>query len=102
MKLRIGQMLTSPVDTTTVVVIRSPDLDVEITCGGVPMVPKDEPVTSAGSLDLDLMGGSLLGKRYASEELGLELLCAKGGKGTLTANGVPIEIKNAKPLPASD
>jgi len=102
MKPRIGQTLVSPVDSTTVVVIRSPDRDLEITCGGVDMAPKDIPLASAGALDPELMGGSMLGKRYAAEELGLELLCTKAGKGTLAANGVPIPIKAAKPLPASD
>ena len=39
----------------------------------------------------------------AAEEAGtLELLCTKGGDGTLTLNGAALSIKGAKPLPASD
>jgi hypothetical protein len=48
------------------------------------------------------MGGSLLGKRYSDDELGLELLCTKGGEGTLAVNGTPLPLRDAKPLPASD
>ena len=31
--------------------------------------------------------GTLLGKRYADAEVGLELLCTKAGKGTLSLGG---------------
>jgi hypothetical protein len=104
MKPRIGQTLISPVDTTTVIVIRSPDDELDITCGGVEMLPKDAAVDTSGarSLDPELMAGAKLGKRYAAEELGLELLCTRAGEGTLAVNGAPISRKDAKPLPASD
>jgi hypothetical protein len=36
------------------------------------------------------------------ESSGLELLCTKVGVGQLEADGRPLEIKAAKPLPASD
>jgi hypothetical protein len=45
---------------------------------------------------------TLLGKRYADEELGLELLCTQGGDGALTIGDRPLLIKGAKPLPSSD
>lgn len=60
--------------------------------GGVP----------AATADPEQLGGSQLGKRYADEELGVELLCTKAGQGTLAVNGVALPLKNAKPLPASD
>ena len=44
----------------------------------------------------------LLGKRYADDELGLELLCTQGGAGTLTVGEQPLLVKGAKPLPSSD
>jgi hypothetical protein len=44
----------------------------------------------------------LIGKRYADEELGLELLCTRAGTGALTVNGEVLQVKGAKPLPASD
>ena len=43
-----------------------------------------------------------VGKRYANEEIGLEVLCTKAGTGTLTVNGEVLLPKEAKPLPASD
>ncbi|MFJ9629393.1 hypothetical protein ACIQPR_24590 [Streptomyces sp. NPDC091280] len=102
MRPRVGQMLGSTVDTTAVIVVRSPDHDLDITCGGAAMAEGPATGTPAGVADPDPAGGSLLGKRYADEELGLELLCTKPGPGTLAVNGVPLPVKTAKPLPASD
>jgi hypothetical protein len=103
MKLRVGQTLSSPVDTTTVIVVRAPEGDVELTCAGVPLHdPRGGAAAPEGEADPNQMGGSQMGKRYADDALGLELLCTKAGQGTLAANGTPIELKDAKPLPASD
>ncbi|MER5184952.1 hypothetical protein ABT009_42870 [Streptomyces sp. NPDC002896] len=102
MRPRVGQMLASTVDTTAVIVVRCPDEELEIMCGGAAMVEGNGPGSAAGTADPDLMGGALLGKRYTDEELGLELLCTKSGPGTLAVNGVPLPMKSAKPLPASD
>ncbi|MET7473819.1 hypothetical protein ABZT17_05565 [Streptomyces sp. NPDC005648] len=101
MRPRVGQMLASTVDTTAVIVVRCPDGDLEITCGGAAMTEGSDPAPS-GAPDPTLMGGALLGKRYADDGLGLELLCTKPGPGTLAVNGVPMPMKSAKPLPASD
>ncbi|MFJ9127719.1 hypothetical protein ACIRJS_26835 [Streptomyces sp. NPDC102340] len=101
MKPRVGQTLVSAVDTTTVIVIRWPDGELEVTCGGTPMADGRE--SGAGGVpDPAQMGGSLLGKRYADDEYGVELLCTKPGPGTLAVNGTPLPLKSAKPLPASD
>jgi hypothetical protein len=43
-----------------------------------------------------------VGKRYADEKSGLEVLCAKRGPGPLMFNGRPLTVKGAKPLPSSD
>ncbi|MFC8516067.1 hypothetical protein [Streptomyces sp. NPDC057257] len=103
MRPRVGQMLASTVDTTAVIVVRCPDEDLEITCGGAAMAEGNGPGPAAGGTpDPGLMGGALLGKRYADEDLGVELLCTKPGPGTLAVNGVPLPVKSAKPLPASD
>ena len=45
---------------------------------------------------------TLLGKRYADDELGLELLCTQGGDGALSIGDTPLLVKGAKPLPSSD
>jgi hypothetical protein len=46
--------------------------------------------------------GTQLGKRYADEELGLELLCTKPGQGSISVGETILAVKGAKPLPASD
>jgi hypothetical protein len=45
---------------------------------------------------------TLTGKRYADEDLGLELLCTKAGEGWLSVGDRPLLVKGAKPLPSSD
>jgi len=103
MKPHVGQTLASTVDPTTVVIIRCPSDDLEITCGGAAMVdPRGPEAGRTGTADPEQMAGSQLGKRYADAELGVELLCTKGGPGTLAVNGAALLIKGAKPLPASD
>src|SRR3954470_10990971 len=99
MKLNVGLALYSAVDSTAVIVVRAPETEVTITCGDAEMTT-DKPADDATAAPTQ--DGTLLGKRYADEELGLELLCTKAGAGALAVNGTPLEIKQAKPLPASD
>jgi len=101
MKLNVGLTLYSTVDSTAVIVVRATDADVTITCGGEEMTT-DKPAGDSGAAAAPSPDGTLLGKRYADEELGLELLCTKGGPGALAVNRSPLQIKQAKPLPASD
>lgn len=102
MKLRVGQTLVSTVDTTTAIVVRWPGDDLGVTCGGAPMVEKGAAEAVSGAPNPDEMDGTQLGKRYADDGLGVELLCTKAGQGTLAVNGTPLLLKGAKPLPASD
>jgi hypothetical protein len=53
-------------------------------------------------IDPAYRGGTLLGKRYADPDTGLEVLCTKPGDGGLSLGGDPIPVKDTKPLPASD
>jgi hypothetical protein len=101
MQVKAGTKLASTVCDTQVVVVRAPADDVELGCGGAPLVGADEG-GATGEPDPTLAAGTLIGKRYADEEVGIELLCTKAGAGTLTCNGAVLEIKGAKPLPASD
>ncbi|MFF3372210.1 hypothetical protein ACFYXF_04545 [Streptomyces sp. NPDC002680] len=103
MQPQIGMMLASTVDSTTVVVVRWTAGAQEVTCGGAPMADaakQDAP--SPGAIDPDRATGTLLGKRYATEDGTVELLCTKPGQGTLAVGGVPLAVKSPKPLPASD
>jgi hypothetical protein len=103
LRLRVGQMLSSTADTTTVIVIKGGTGDVFVTCGGVAMV--SEPKDAAGPTVAPLPGhttGTELGKRYETADGAVELLCTKAGTGSLAVDDVPMAIKAAKALPASD
>jgi hypothetical protein len=102
MELKSGTRLRSAVCDTEVVVVRAPASVIEIWCGGSEMLPAgtDRPGDATPRAGHD--GGTLLGKRYASEEVGLEVLCVKAGKGALSLAGEPLAVKAAKPLPSSD
>lgn len=100
MRLRLGQTLKSAVDATSVVVIRSPQEDVTLTCGGHEMTEEPgEPVQAMDGCDGPRF---LLGKRYALDGMEIELLCTKGGEHPVAVDGVALREKSAKPLPASD
>lgn len=102
MLLKSGQSLASSVDTTTVIVVRAPAAAVTLTCGGVEMIPGKVSSGDGSTIDAAHAGGSLLGKRYVDDEVGLEILCTKSGVGSLEVNGAPLPVKSAKPLPSSD
>jgi hypothetical protein len=101
MLVKPGDHLRSRTCTTEVIVVKAASTDVEITCAGEPMT-KNEPVTPAPAGAAADGPGTLLGKRYADEEAGLELLCVKGGSGPISVGGRPLSLREARPLPASD
>jgi hypothetical protein len=43
-----------------------------------------------------------MGKRYTDEEDSIEVLCTKGGEGSLSIGDALMVVKGAKPLPSSD
>lgn len=102
MTLKAGSKLHSAVCDTQVIVVKAPTAEVELGCGGAPLLADGEDAPAGATLDTSIGDAALLGKRYADEDLGLELLVSKAGGGALTCNGVVLEIKGAKPLPASD
>lgn len=102
MELRAGARLRSAVDTTEVIVVRAPEGDVDLGCGGHPMVVVGEEPPAGLRLDPDQAGATPLGKRFADEAVGVEVLCTKAGDGSLTLGGKALALKEAKPLPASD
>ena len=98
--LKAGARFKSAVCDTQVMVIKAPAGDHALECGGVLMVgPKED---GAGDLNPDLAGGTLMGKRYVDEAEVYELLCTKGGAGSLVLDGKPLDVKQAKQLPSSD
>lgn len=101
MQLRPGMKLFSTVCDAQVVVVKAPADDVTVACGGAEMVAED-PGGASGTADASLGEGPALGKRYADDDRGLELLCSRAGTGALTVDGEPLHLKGAKPLPSSD
>ena len=101
MVLKPGVRLESAVDDTQVVVVKvAAGADIELRCGGEPMRELGsggERVTANSESE-----PALLGKRYADEELGLEVLCTQAGSCGLTVGDAPLLVKGAKPLPSSD
>ena len=102
MELKAGSRWRSVVCTTEVIVIRPPSDAVDLACGGATMIAIDGEAAGGLSLDPALADGTQLGKRYADEGLGIEVLCTKPGAGTLTVDGNRLPLKEAKPLPSSD
>ncbi len=102
--LKAGTRLRSRVSEVEVVVVRPPGAPLVVRCGGEPMASLDgpsAPYSESAPLATDAES-TLLGKRYANEETGLELLCTKGGAGSLDVDGRVLTVKGAKPLPSSD
>ncbi len=100
--LKPGLRLRSVADTTEVIVVRAPGSAVDLECGGHPMVAVTDTDAPAAGLDAAHASGSQLGKRYADEAAGVELLCTKAGDGSLSLAGMTLGLKDAKPLPSSD
>lgn len=100
--LRPGLRLRSTVCETEVIVIRAPEGDLEVRCGGQPLVPLEEAGEPEGKPEPPFDGGTLLGKRYALDDPPLELLCTRAGAGSLSLGEEPIPTKEARPLPSSD
>lgn len=102
MQLRPGTKLRSAVDTTEVVVVKAPAADVDLRCGGQPMVVAGSDAPAGGAVDAAHSSGTKIGKRYADEGVGVEVLCTKAGEGSLALGDDPLLLKDAKPLPSSD
>jgi len=96
--MKPGTKLKSTVCDTEVMVIRGSGAVVE--CGGAPMA--EVRPAERGTLNPGSAQGTQIGKRYVDAAGSLELLCVKAGKGSLSIGGVPLQLKDAKPLPASD
>ena len=96
--MKIGTRALSTVCDTEVMVIRG--AEVELCCGGAPMVTVRDG--QSGSPQPGLDGGTLLGKRYGHGSSGLQVLCVKPGNGTLSVDGEVLFEVAAKQLPSSD
>ena len=101
MELKAGTRIRSSVCATELMVIQCPDGDLDLRCGGAPVVALGEDA-SGGEVDGAHKNGTQIGKRYVNEAGDLELLCTKPGEGSLSVGDTALSLKEAKPLPSSD
>jgi hypothetical protein len=102
MKLVPGDRRRSAIDSTEVIVVRPADDDVDLRCGGHPMLELGARPEHQPTIDPSYVGGTQLGKRYVHEASGLEVLCTKAGDGSLSVGADVLELKGSKALPSSD
>ncbi len=101
MQLKAGLRIKSAVCAGEFIVVRAPKDDLDLRCGGHPVLAHDaagDKVVAATGAD----GGAPMGKRYADDALGVELLVTKAATGALGVGDAFLEQKGAKALPASD
>ena len=102
MELKPGSRWKSAVCDTEVVVVRATQGGISLECGGHPMIAHAEGKPEGLAVAEAHAAGTQPGKRFADDVSGLEVLCTKGGKGSLSIDGREIGAKEAKKLPASD
>jgi hypothetical protein len=102
MDLKPGSRWKSAVCDAQMVVVRPPKVAGELQCGGAAVIAQADEAVPSGEVHPDHATGVLIGKRYADPESGIEVLGAKAGKGSLAFDGRALQLKDAKPLPASD
>lgn len=94
--IRVGARFYSTTSSVEVIVVRA--AAIELQCGGVAMSSAPTGATDSTEATDALQ----LGKRYVDDVSGLVLMCTKSGAGPVTADGRPVQIVAAKPLPSSD
>jgi|SRR6185312_2498175 len=99
--IKTGTRLKSQVCDTEVIVIKPGDGLDDLRAGGSPMYEIGSEASGDATLDPNFADGNVMGKRYVDES-GAEVLVTKAGAGTLSIGDVPLSLKEAKPLPASD
>ncbi|OFB37146.1 hypothetical protein BA059_20735 [Mycolicibacterium sp. (ex Dasyatis americana)] len=99
--IKNGTRLQSQVCDTQVIVVRASEALDDLRIGGAAAIALDATPDASLTIDDALAEGALMGKRYVDAQ-GAEVLVTKAGKGTLSVGATPLQIKEAKPLPASD
>ena len=100
--LKAGAKLKSAVCDTQLMVVKAPAGEYDIRCGGLEMLAGTATAPEGAQLDPAQAEGTLIGKRYVDAEEKVELLCTKGGKGSLSIGSEALDVKQAKALPSSD
>jgi hypothetical protein len=102
MDLKPGSRWRSAVCDAEVVVVRAPAAPAALGIGGAGVLPAGAGRPAGAKPDEALACGTVLGKRYADEATGLEVLCTKAGTGTITVDGRQATVMMPRRLPASD
>jgi hypothetical protein len=102
MELRAGSRLKSTTCDTEVIAVKAPAGDVDVRCGGLPMVEASVDASEKSAALDGFAEPTQMGKRYVDADDTLEVLCTKPGTSSLSVGDVPLELKESKPLPASD
>jgi hypothetical protein len=102
MDLKPGSRWHSAVCAAEVVVVRAPAAPATLSIGGAGVLPPGAGRPAGAEPDEALASGTVLGKRYADEATGLEVLCTKAGAGTITVDGRQATVMAPRRLPASD
>jgi hypothetical protein len=100
-EIKAGTRLKSATDSTEVMVVKAPGTDVDLRCGGHPLLAMDAEGRAA-AIESGFEAGTLVGKRYEDAAASLEILCTKGGPASLSLGADLLTPKGAKALPASD
>jgi hypothetical protein len=100
--LKLGSRHKSAVCDTQIMVIRATGDAVDLRCGGVSMIEGNAIAPDGVALDDKFAEGTLVGKRYIDAQDRIELLCTKGGNGSLSLGTERLDVKQAKALPSSD
>jgi hypothetical protein len=101
-QVKSGTRLRSAVCGTEIIVVRSQVSELDLRCGGQPMLPHDSAPAEQAAPEPGYDEPTSLGKRYADDEDVIEVLCTVAGPSTLTIGERPLSIKGPRPLPASD
>jgi hypothetical protein len=96
-----GTRLASQVCDTQVIIVKTADSLDDLRCGGAPMLAVGAEATTAAEIDSAFSEGNRMGKRYVDDSGG-EVLVTKAGAGTLAIGPMPLHLRSAIPLPASD
>lgn len=100
-ELKTGARLKSVVCDGEIMVVAAPDGDIQLTCGGAPMVAAGSDAERI-AIDPEHAVPIAIGKRYVTEAGDLEVLCVKAGEGQIAANGDLLLQKDTKKLPKTD
>lgn len=99
--IKNGTRLQSQVCDTQVIVVRASEALDDLRIGGAPAIPIGDTPDASLTLDNRFAAGTLMGKRYV-DDAGSEVLVTKAGQGSLSVGATILQLKEAKPLPASD